>query len=318
VSDRLIVASRGSKLALEQAGIVIHLLRRVRPDLDIAVQPVTTMGDRDRRSFATIGGKGLFVKELEREVAERRADIAVHSAKDLTAELVAGCVIVCWPERASVNDVVVGGRGDSGEERLSNLRSGATVGTSSMRRRALLAELRPDLDVVEFRGNLDTRLAKVKDGEVDAAILAAAGIDRLGGEVDAGPLDPERWVPAPGQGALAVEARSDRADIADLVGPIDNARVRAEVTCERAFAARLEGGCSVPLGCLARADGARLVATGYLGHPAGHESMRDRVSGGVDEAEQLGRELADAILLAGGKELLDELGELEAPEIASP
>jgi hydroxymethylbilane synthase len=320
VSDRLVVASRGSKLALEQAGIIVDLLRRVRPKLDITVQPVTTTGDRDRRSFAAIGGKGLFVKELEREVAEGRADIAVHSAKDLTAELAAGCAIVCWPARASANDVVVGGgSGDAGEQRLSSLPPGATVGTSSMRRRALLAELRSDLEVVDFRGNLDTRLAKVRDGVVDAAILAAAGMERLGGSaVDAASLDPERWVPAPGQGALAVEARSDRADLAELVAPIDDARVRAEVTCERAFAARLEGGCSVPLGCLARVVDDRLVVTGYLGHPDGHESLRDRISGGVDEADLLGAELADAILRAGGDELLDELSGLKAPEIASP
>jgi hydroxymethylbilane synthase len=319
VSDRLVVVSRGSKLALEQAGIIVDLLHRVRPDLDITVRPVTTTGDRDRRSFAAIGGKGLFVKELEREVAEGRADIAVHSAKDLTAELAAGCTVVCWPVRASVNDVVVGGSGDAGEHRLSSLPPGATIGTSSMRRRALLAELRTDLEVVDFRGNLDTRLGKVRDGVVDAAILAAAGLERLGARgVEAGLLDPERWVPAPGQGALAVEARFDRVDIADLVAPIDDARVRAEVTCERAFAGRLEGGCSVPLGCLARAADDRLVVTGYLGHPDGHESLRDRISGGIDEAELLGRELADAILRAGGDELLDELSGLRAPEIASP
>jgi hydroxymethylbilane synthase len=318
-SDRLVVASRGSKLALEQARIVTDLIKSAHPGVQIEVRSVTTAGDRDRRPFAAIGGKGLFVKELERELLEGRADIAVHSAKDLTAELANGCAIVCWPLRGAVHDVVVGGRGETGQQRLATLPSGATVGTSSMRRRALLAELRSDLEVVDLRGNLDTRLAKVREGEMDAAILAAAGLERLSSlNADAAALDPERWIPPPGQGALAVEARADRVDIAELLGPLDDAQVRAEIASERAFAARLEGGCSVPLGCLARAEGGRLIATGYLGHPDGHDFLRDRISGGVGEAEFLGLQLAEAILAAGGAELRDEIGGLKAPEVASP
>jgi hydroxymethylbilane synthase len=316
---RLVVASRGSKLALRQTEIVAGLVRKLDPTLDVRVHVVSTTGDKDRRSFASIGGKGLFVKELEREIVEGRADVAVHSAKDLTADLAPDCAVVCWPARGSVHDVVVGAAGDSGEQRLASLPASATVGTSSMRRRALLAELRPDVQAVEFRGNLDTRLNKVRDGVVDAAILAAAGIERLEvDEVAGGALDPGRWIPAPGQGALAVEARADRVDIAGLFQALDDARTRAEVTCERAFAARLEGGCSVPLGCLARTDGNGLVAAGFLGHPEGHDSLRDRVSGGVTEAESLGVELAEAILHAGGDALLEEIAGLTAPEIASP
>jgi hydroxymethylbilane synthase len=187
-----------------------------------------------------------------------------------------------------------------------------------MRRRALLAEARPELKAVEFRGNLDTRLRKVADGEVSVAILAAAGIERLGAPVSSSPLDPSWWIPPPGQGALAIEARSDRDDLADLFAALTDSASAAEVACERAFSARLEGGCSIPLGCLARASGSELVATGYLGHPDGAESIRDRISGGVSEAESLGRELAEAILAGGGGELLEEVRAASPPGISPP
>jgi hydroxymethylbilane synthase len=289
-------------------------------DVEVEIRTVKTTGDRDRRSFGAIGGKGLFVAEVEREVAEERADIAVHSAKDLTAELVPECAIVCIPARAAVEDVVVGGRGDTGAERLASLRAGAPVGTSSMRRRSLLAAARPDVDVVDLRGNLDTRLQKVRTGVVDAAVLAAAGIDRLGATAETRParLDPAYWVPAPAQGALAVEARADRDDLVELLGPLTDTSAWSEVMCERSFAARLEGGCSVPLGCCARVQDSSLVATGYLGHPEGIQSIRDRISGGPEEAERLGRELAEAVLRGGGDDLLADIKSLVAPEVDAP
>jgi hydroxymethylbilane synthase len=290
----------------------------VADDIDIEIRTIKTRGDKDARSFAAIGGKGLFVAEVEREVAEGRADIAVHSAKDLTAELGPGCTLICVPPRASVHDVVVGGIGDSGEERLGRLQPGAIVGTSSMRRRALLSEARPEINAVEFRGNLDTRLRKVAGGEVDVAILAAAGIERLDMEVSSAPLDPSWWIPPPGQGALAVESRSDRVDLIELFTELTDPGPAAEVACERAFSARLEGGCSIPLGCLARASGSELVVTGYLGHPDGANSIRDRISGGVSEAEDIGRELAEAILAGGGGELLEDIRATSPPEISPP
>jgi hydroxymethylbilane synthase len=317
---RLVIASRGSKLARRQAGIVADLLRSVEPEAEIEVRTIVTTGDKDARPYRAIGGKGLFVAEVEREVAEGRCDVAVHSAKDLTAQLAPGCSIVCVPPRASVHDVVVGGTGPDGIARLASMGSGARVGTSSMRRRALLAEFRDDLETVDLRGNLDTRLRKVQDGVIDAAVLAAAGIERLGAidDVEPGALDPDRWVPAPGQGALAVEARSERADLAELFSRIDDSATHAEVTCERSFAERLEGGCSIPLGCSARTIEDGLVVTGFLGHPDGHDSLRDRISGATSEAESLGRELADAILDAGGTDLLEDIRSLEPADIDSP
>jgi len=318
IPSGLVIASRGSKLALRQVRIVADLVTARHPSVEIEVREVTTKGDRDGRAFSQIGGKGLFTSEVEREVGEGRADVAVHSAKDLTAELAPGCAIVCVPQRASVHDVVVGGAGADGMDRLASLPSGGRVGTSSMRRRSLLAELRSDLEVVELRGNLDTRLAKVARGDVDAAILAAAGIERLGADVSVGRLDESRWVPPPGQGALAIEALADRDDLSELFGSLTDEASMAEVTAERAFAARLEGGCSVPLGCLARAAEGRLVIDGFLGGPDGTQSFRDRVSGGTNEAMDLGRELAEAILHAGGDELLIDLKEIDTPDVVEP
>ena len=317
-SSAVRIATRGSKLALTQTEIVANLLRDAHPGLTVEVVTVTTTGDKDARPYAEIGGKGLFMTEVEREVLEGRADIAVHSAKDLTAELAPGCAIVCVPKRASSHDVVVGAGEGDGAERLGSLAPGSTVGTSSMRRRALLAESRSDLDIVELRGNLDTRLAKVARGEVDAAILAAAGIERLGADVSVGALDPDGWVPAPAQGALAIEALADRTDVIELLAPLEDAVARAEVTAERAFGAALEGGCSVPLGCRAVVSGGQILVSGYLGWPNGSQSFRDRISGRPEDAESLGRELALAIRSCGGDELLEELREEETPDPQAP
>jgi hydroxymethylbilane synthase len=316
-NNRFVLASRGSKLALSQAESIAEMLHSSRPGVEIEIRTVKTRGDKDARPFGAIGSKGIFMAEVEREVVEGRADFAVHSAKDLTAELYEGCVIVCVPPRAAPHDVVVGSEGASGEERLGRLASGATVGTSSIRRRALLSEVRPDLEVVDFRGNIDTRLQKVADGEVEAAILAAAGIARLGRNEGAA-LDPERWVPAPAQGALAIEANSDRDDVAELFFGLGDPGAMAEIRCERAFAAALEGGCSIPLGCLARADGNRLAVFGYLGHPEGAMQFRDRISGPADAAEDLGRELGMAIIQSGGAEILEELREQDESDYPAP
>jgi hydroxymethylbilane synthase len=310
INNRIVIASRGSQLALRQTEILEDLLRSVEPGIQIEVLTVSTKGDADKsRPFSALGTKGIFTTEVEAEVLAGNADVALHSAKDLTAELAPGSALICIPPRADARDVLVGGDGSSGEERLESLAPGARVGTSSMRRKLLLAEVRPDLEVVEFRGNLDTRLRKVADGEVDAAVLAAAGIDRLEG-VDpaiAAPLEPSRWVPSPAQGALAVEALVERTDLIELFGRIADPLATAEVTCERAFSARLEGGCSVPLGCHARASEQGLLVTGMLGSPLTNQVLRDRVSGSGHEAERLGVELAEAILAAGGDEVLEDI-----------
>lgn len=301
-------------LALKQAEMVAAAISRADPRVTTSVTVIKTQGDKDRRPFSEIGGKGLFTTEVERAVVEGTAHIAVHSAKDLTSELHPDCSIICVPRRAPRADVVVGGTGSTGEERLGSLPKGASVGTSSLRRTALLAEARPDLNVQEFRGNLDTRLKKVAAGEVDAAILAAAGIARLDlwspDEIRSGSLGTDWWVPAPGQGALAIEGLSGNSEITALLAPLDDVATRAELECERAFAARMEGGCSVPLGCVAVAEGNSLLVTGFLGLPDGSRGMRDRISGPLSAAASMGRELAQAIIEGGGDDILEELGDL--------
>ena len=308
--DRIVVASRGSQLALRQTEILGNLLRAADPDLQIDVLTVSTKGDKHKSiPFSAMGAKGIFTTEVSGEVLAGNADVALHSAKDLTAELAPDTALIGIPPRADARDVVVGGQGVSGEERFGSLSTGARVGTSSMRRKVLLTEARPDLVVVEFRGNLDTRLRKVGEGEVNAAILAAAGIQRLGG-VDEdlyGPLEPTRWIPSPAQGALAIEALAERTDLAELFGRINSPGAVAEVSCERAFSARLEGGCSVPLGCHAQASERGLLVTGMLGSPLTDQVLRDRISGSPGEAESLGVELAEAILAAGGDEILEDI-----------
>lgn len=290
-----------------QSEMVAAALRDAHPGMSTEIITITTRGDVDRRPFEEIGGKGLFMSEVEAAVVDGRADLAVHSAKDLTAELAEGCIIAAVPVRADPRDVVVGGRGDSGEERIGGLAPGSRVGTSSMRRRSLLQESRPDLDVVELRGNLDTRLRKVEEGAVDAAILAAAGIARLLGASDAAPVGADHWVPAPGQGCLAIEARSDRLDVLAAARELDDPASHAALLAERAFALTMEGGCSVPLGCLAYPMRRGLVMTGYIGLPDGSRTLRDRISGPMERGPDMGRELAGAMLSCGGDEILEEL-----------
>lgn len=316
--ERLIVASRASRLALTQTGLIADALRAAHPGLEVEVLEITTKGDRDQRPFAAIGGKGLFTSEVERAVVEGRADLAVHSAKDLTATLGEGCSIVCVPARASRSDVLIGGTGTTTVDRLRSLPPGSAVGTSSMRRRALLMEARRDVAAVEFRGNLDTRLRKVRDGVVQAAILAAAGLERLGIPLDPGShFDPSWWVPPPGQGALAVEALTDRLEVAALCEPLVDRATTAEVAAERAFGTRLEGGCSVPLGCSAVVDGDRMTITGYLGSTGGR-ALRESLTGNVEDAASLGVELAEAILVSGGDSILAEIEGRTAPVVEEP
>jgi hydroxymethylbilane synthase len=316
--DRVIVATRASRLALTQTNLVVDALQAAHPGIQVEILEVTTTGDRDQRPFARIGGKGLFTTEVEAAVVAGKADIAVHSAKDLTARLASGCAILCVPARAERSDVVVGGSGDDGSVRLRDLPSGAAVGTSSMRRRALLAEIRGDLEAVEFRGNLDTRLEKVRSGVVAAAVLAAAGLERLGVAAGTGAaLDPEWWVPSPGQGALAIEGLTTRDDLRALLTPLSDPATTAELAAERAFSERLEGGCSVPLGCSAVVTDDRIAITGYVGSMDGR-SVRDRLSGPVSEAAALGAEVAEAILVGGGDSLLAEIEGRVVPAVEEP
>jgi hydroxymethylbilane synthase len=279
------IGTRGSALALVQARWVAD---RLGPDAEIV--EITTLGDRS----VAVSDKSRWVSELERALVEGRIDLAVHSAKDVPTELPDGLELVAIPERADPRDVICGAAG------LAELAPGSRVGTSSLRRRAQLCALREDLDVRELRGNVDTRLRKLAEGQVDALVLAAAGLERLGrGGEAGGALD--EFVPAAGQGALALEARSDTIEPGRLSAVIHGGAT-ACVNAERALVHALGASCHTPVGAHARAlDDGRLTVTGWVGLPDGSAWLRDEITG---DAGSVGTRCAERMLAAGAAELL--------------
>jgi hydroxymethylbilane synthase len=254
---------------------------------------VKTAGDRGDRE----GDKSRWVKEIEEALLDGRADLAVHSAKDVPGELPAGLSIVGVPERADARDAVCGAAG------VAAIPEGAVVGTSSLRRRSQLLALRPDLTVEDMRGNVDTRLRKLRERKYDVIVLAKAGLVRLG--VDEGePVDIEALTPAPGQGCLALEARSDDERIAELAARVTDTRALAELTAERAVVTALDASCRTPVGAHAQLAGDRLAIDAYVGLPDGSVWIRDRLETGRDEPSAAGREVADRLLGAGAESLL--------------
>ena len=289
----LVIGSRGSQLALWQAHWVQARLAAL--GLESRIEIIKTTGDRVTGvPLANVGGKGLFTKEIEDALLARQVDLAVHSLKDLPTEIPEGLQIAAIPERADPRDAIVG-------KRLSELREGAKVGTSSLRRSAQLRRLRPDLQVESVRGNVDTRLRKLDERQYESIVLAVAGLDRLGWSSRiAEALDPEVMCPAVGQGALAIETRTGETVCAAL----DHAETRAAVTAERAVLAALGGGCQTPIGAHARVEGGRLSLLAVVLPPDGSECVKDRVEGAVGEADALGRSLAETLLREGAGSLL--------------
>ena len=293
----LVVGSRGSRLALRQTELVLAALHTVHPDLRLRLLEVRTTGDRRRDvSLARLGGLGVFVKELERALLAGRIDLAVHSLKDMPTEETAGLALAAVTAREDARDALV----SRGCLPLAGLPPGARVGTGSLRRAVQVRALRPDLEVVDIRGNVDTRVRKVEEGEVDAVVLAAAGLARLGLLDRAAEILPlEAVLPAPGQGALAVQARAADEEAFHLLAPIDHRETRLATTAERAFLRRLEGGCRLPNAALGTVDGDRLRLRGLLADPQGTRLIQDEVEGPADKAEALGRALADRLIEQG-------------------
>ncbi len=301
----LTIGTRKSPLALTQARLVAGWLAENHPGLSVDFLTVTTKGDRILDApLARVGGKGLFVKEIEEGLLTGRADLAVHSLKDVPAELPAGLTITAVPAREDYRDVLVC-RGAAG---LADLPPGARVGTSSLRRAAQLLHHRPDLAIIGLRGNLETRLRKLEEQDLDAVVLAAAGIIRqdLAHRITAW-LEPDDFLPAVGQGALAIETRIDDDRTNDLVRVLDDPGTRTAVAAERAFLSRLEGGCQVPLACLARLEGGRVEVDGLIAGLEGEPYLRGRRSGPADKAEALGKTLAEDLLARGGAEILEAI-----------
>ncbi len=302
------LATRGSALALAQSRLVADGLAAAWPGLEVVLVPVVTEGDRRRDVPTTaLGGKGVFTAAVQEAVLDGRADAAVHSAKDLPAAQVPGLVLAAVPEREDPRDVLVTRAGPETDD-LDRLPRGARVGTGSPRRLALLCWLRPDLEVVPLRGNVDSRIRRVRAGELDAAVLAAAGLRRLGlAEEAAAPLDPEVFTPAPGQGCLTVEAREGDTGVLGLLSALTHRPSRVALRGERAFLARLGGSCTLPAGALLRApaadSGGRLEIQGFLAGADGKGLVRERLLGPPGDPEGLGQALADRLLAACGPEV---------------
>jgi hydroxymethylbilane synthase len=303
--EKIIIASRKSALAMWQARHVQARLNELYPRMTVEILGLTTEGDRRLDvPLAAIGGKGLFVKELEQAIAAGRADIAVHSAKDIPMELPDGYLLAAMLERQDPRDAFV----SPSYRNLAELPGGARVGTSSLRRQCQLRGRHPHLSIEPLRGNVDTRVRKLEEGLYDAVILAAAGLTRLGlGHRIASLLEPEECLPAPGQGALAVECRADRADLVRCLAPLNHAVTAQCVAAERAFSRALAGSCNVPLGAYAEIDGRRLRLRGFVGTPDGRRLLHAEGSGAPDEAGVVGIALAGDLKSRGASEILAAL-----------
>lgn len=305
MNSRLVIASRESRLALWQAEHVRASLEGLYPATPVEILGMTTQGDRVLDvTLANIGGKGLFVKELEVALAEGRADIAVHSAKDVPMELAEGFRLAAILPREDPRDAFV----SIHHARIEDLPAGAVVGTSSLRREAQLRARFPELEIRPLRGNLDTRLAKLDRGDYAAIVLAVAGLTRLGlaGRIRA-MLDPADSLPAAGQGALAIECRADREDLIALLAPLNEPATSACVRAERMVSRSLAGSCQVPLAAFAVIEGDTLWLRGLVASPDGKDVARGEVRGSMADPEGAGSELAELLRSRGANEILARL-----------
>ena len=294
----LTVGSRGSQLALWQARWIQARLQSF--GIESRLEIIHTTGDKITDvALSKVGTKGLFTKEIEEALLNRSIDVAVHSLKDMPTELPAGLILAAIPEREDPRDALIGGR-------LAELKQGARVGTSSLRRAAQLRATRPDLEILDVRGNLDTRLRKLDEGKYDAIVLASAGLRRLGWESRISELlDPAVMCPAVGQGALAVETRDDSGQAREICRRLDHEATRVAVTAERAVLAALGGGCQVPIGAFAEVRDGMLRLTAVVARPDGSEVLREQQNGGDPVA--LGESVGDALLRRGATRILEQV-----------
>jgi len=308
MAQQIKIGTRGSQLALWQSNWVKSTLMEKFPGLAVELVIIKTKGDKIQDvPLARVGGKGLFVKEIEEAILERRVDLAVHSMKDMPALIPEGLCIGAIPDRENPKDALVSRKGLS----LDQLPQGARIGTSSLRRAAQLKHLRPDLEILPLRGNLDTRLKKLETEDLDAVVLAAAGLRRM--ELDhrvTQYLDETEMLPAVGQGALCIEARENDPDIGPLTATLDHAGTRTVVLGERAFLHRLEGGCQVPIAAHGTLSGKEFSLIGLVASLDGVQLIRDTMTGPADHSESIGIELAERLLARGAGKLLDALKDI--------
>jgi hydroxymethylbilane synthase len=300
--SRLVLGTRGSKLALAQSNWVADALRRAHPELDVDIQIIQTRGDATQAAnvpLASFGEKGIFAKELESALLAGEIDLAVHSMKDLEHTLPDGLVIAAVPEREDPRDALIGST-------LDNLPLGAKVGTGSVRRRALLLSRRPDLQLLEIRGNIDTRLRKWREGQYDAICLAVAGLNRLGlQEVISEILDPGWFTPDPGQGALAIETRIGDEKVRDFVSALSDPKTETTTRAERAFLQAIGGSCKTPVGAFAIWTYRTLQLKVMVASPDGNSIFRETVESGLHAPEDAGRDAAERLLQLSAVRLLE-------------
>lgn len=305
----LVIGTRGSKLALWQSEFIKSKLEEIT-GLPVSLKIIKTTGDKILDvPLAKVGGKGLFTKELEVELLAGTVDLCVHSMKDVPTELPDGCVIAAMPERVDPRDVLVSGAGYN----LDTLPQGARLGTSSLRRRSQVVHLRPDLEIVDVRGNLDTRMRKAENGELDAVILASAGITRMGwGDRITSFIPVTQMVPAVGQGAIGIEIREDDEFMLHALERIGHPETMECVTAERVVMKSLEGGCQVPIGAYARYEDDTLTMDAMVGSVDGERIIRHQMCGDAGEPEALGEAMVTVLRSLGAEEILAEI------RVASP
>ncbi len=301
----IVLGTRGSALALAQTYQIKARIEEVFPDTEIALRIIKTSADRDTTSSIRSGSAvGVFVKELEQALLRGEIDIAVHSMKDVPTRVAAGLQIVAIPEREDPRDGFV----CDTAKRLTELPTGSIVGTGSVRRQAQILALRPDLRVRDMRGNIDTRLNKMRDGVVDALILACAGLNRLGyRDRISTPMSTEQMLPAPGQGSLAVEMRGDDPRTASVESALNHHPTSITVFAERSFLQRMGGGCNVPVAAYASLVNGRIRIEGLVASPDGQKIVRESIEHDPDSARQSAVSLADHILASGGREILAQI-----------
>jgi len=301
----VVLGTRGSKLAVHQSEWVQARLKELAPHVTVTLRRIQTSGDKILDvPLAKIGGKGLFVKEIEEALLSGEIDLAVHSMKDVPTELPEGLDLLCIPFREDPRDALISRDG----RMFKDLPHGARVGTSSLRRQSQLLQARPDLSISMLRGNLDTRLKKLREGQFDAIVLAAAGLRRLGWEREITEyLAPEISLPAIGQGALGIEGRGDDQFLRSLLSGLEHAPTRTMVLAERALLHRLQGGCQVPIAAHATLNGSDVTLEGLVASVDGKEIIRDTVRGTVADPESMGIELAERLLARGGDKILQAI-----------
>lgn len=304
ISRRIVVGSRGSKLALIQTESVAAKIKEINPDLEVSIRQIVTKGDRNRHiQLDRMASIGVFVKELEEALLAGQIDLAVHSLKDMPTQIPSGLHLLAIMERLDPGDVLI-----SRGERLAQLAPGSRIGTGSLRRAVQLNACRPDLEPCSIRGNVDTRLRKVAHGEFAGVILAAAAMQRLDWEDRVSEHLPlEYFLPAVGQGALAVEARSNDKETAKIVAPLNHVPTWQCVTAERAFLYTLGGGCRAPIAALGKVNGATIKLEGMVADTRGKKLIRGSAEGSAGSPEELGARLAQQILEAGASEIIAEV-----------